>query len=529
MQSVASLIGPWWLLAVQLTEGLNQSENTLKKLMKAANKNPNVKKMGNDKTNWEVFKEYRAVHSKIRRKAKREYFDNKFREVKHDSRATWNLLNKFTCHKRTNNKIKELKIGNKMVTSNQEIANAFNEFYSNVGALQAATIPITQVDPISFLKTDNVNSMFLYPTTREEIDEACKNLAKKKSKGPDKIPTYLILKSHDILMTPIIDCINSSFAQGSFPRIMKQAEVIPLYKKKDRDDPTNYRPVSLLNSISKIIEKVIYYRLYDFMAHNMYDNQFGFRGGHSTLDLMILTIEEIITELDTKGHAIPLYFDLGKAFDTLDTSILLTKLEKYGVRGVALNLIRSYLTDRSQYVSVNGENSEPLPVTIGVPQGSILGPLLFIIYINDIANAAEDVVIACYADDTSAVVGAQSPRENIQKAKITLAKLGEWFSANKLSLSPTKCKYALMSKNLKTATWKTDLEIYGKKLTEIRENTSSEDNPLVGLKVNEHLSYKIHVKFVAGKLRLGMFAIRANKHLPNSAKKTYTLHVYTAT
>ena len=89
---------------------------------------------------------------------------------------------------------------------------------------------------------------------------------------------------------------------------MKQAEVIPLYKKKNRDDPTNYRPVSLLNSISKIIEKVIYYRLYDFMAHNMYDNQFGFRGGHSTLDLMILTIEEIIMELDTNGHAIPLYF-----------------------------------------------------------------------------------------------------------------------------------------------------------------------------------------------------------------------------
>ena len=133
------------------------------------------------------------------------------------------------------------------------------------------------------------------------------------------------------------------------------------------------------------------------------------------------------------------------------------------------------------------------------------------------------MVIACYADDTSAVVGAQSPRENIQKAKITLAKLGEWFSANKLSLSPTKCKYALMSKNLKTATWKTDLEIYGKKLTEIRENTSSEDNPLVGLKVNEHLSYKIHVRFVAGKLRSGMFALRANKHLPNSAKKNHIL------
>merc|ERR1712020_541287 len=124
--------------------------------------------------------------------------------------------------------------------------------------------------------------------------------------------------------------------------------------------------------------------------------------------------------------------------------MLLAKLEKYGIRGVPLQLIKSYLSDRSQYVSVNGVNSDPLPVTIGVPQGP-----LFIIYTNDIPNADRSVTIACYADDTSAVVGSEAPRCNISKAKETLAKLGEWFSSNKLSLSPSKCKYALRSKNLK--------------------------------------------------------------------------------
>ena len=247
--------------------------------------------------------------------------------------------------------------------------------------------------------------MFLHPTDKDEIDKVCKLLAKKKSKGPDKLPAFMAINAKDAIMIPLVDCINSSFLSGTFPNNMKQAEVIPLYKKKERDNPTNYRPVSLLNALSKIIEKVVYLRLYDFMANTMFANQFGFRSGHATLDLMVLTIEEIITELDTKGHALPLFFDLGKAFDTLDTNILLAKLERYGVRGTPLQLIRSYLSDRSQYVSVNGVNSDPLPVTIGVPQGSILGPLLFIIYTNDIPNADRSVTIACYADDTSAVVG----------------------------------------------------------------------------------------------------------------------------
>ena len=255
------------------------------------------------------------------------------------------------------------------------------------------------------------------------------------------------------------------------------------------------------------------------MGDKLYGNQFGFRENHSTVDLMIMTIENICRQLDEDGYSIPLYFDLGKAFDTLPHSNLLHKLEYYGIRGIALDLIRSYLSNRTQMVTVNGKSSGKASIDIGVPQGSILGPLLFIIYINDIQKAAPEAIIGCYADDTTAIIPGKSPQSNIDAARETLNKLGEWFAANKLSLSPTKCKFALMSRNLRTPSWSTELEIYGKKLTEIKKDSESSSNPLVGLLVTENLSYVEHTKMLAGKLRSGIYALKANRHLPNIARK----------
>ena len=349
--------------------------------------------------------------------------------------------------------------------------------------------------------------------------KTCTKLAKKKSKGPDTIPTNILLNCMPELKDVLSDCINSSFTTGTFPKCLKSANVVPLYKKKDRTDPTNYRPVSLLNSLSKVIEKVIYNRIYQFMDDKLCWNQFGFRPNHSTTDLMIFTVENICQQLDKRGFSIPLYFDLGKAFDTLPHTTLLQKLSYYGIRGIALELMTSYLSDRSQTVIVNNTSSQPAKIDIGVPQGSILGPLLFIIYINDIQKAAPEAIIGCYADDTTAIIPGETLQATITLSKKTLGRLGDWFSANKLSLSPTKCKYALMNKNRKTSTTRTTLEIYGKHLTEIREHTDSPNNPLVGLLMTEQLSYTEHTKTLAGKLRSGIYALKANWSLPNIAKK----------
>ena len=504
---------PW------ITEGLRTSERTLAKLMKEAYANPNSIAIDQTSNNWEVFKTYGNVHSKLRRAAKRKYYNQAFNEVKHDAKKTWELISKFTKTKKENNNIKELIENGVRLKQNKEIAECFNRFYSKVGTTQAATIPHTETSPLDFLTDDHQGSIFLGPCTGEEIKETCSKLAKKKSKGPDSIPTNMILSCTNELQEILAECINASFSSGTFPKCLKQANVVPLYKKKARTDPTNYRPVSLLNSLSKVIEKVIYRRIYQFMDDKLCWNQFGFRPNHSTTDLMIFTIENICRQLNHSGFSIPLYFDLGKAFDTLPHSTLLRKLEYYGIRGVANDLMLSYLSGRSQTVIVNNTSSSPANIDIGVPQGSILGPLLFIIYINDIQKAAPEATIGCYADDTTAIIPGDSPQDNISRAKETLNKLGDWFSANKLSLSPTKCKYALMSKNRKTATWNTRLEIYGKNLTEIRKDTDSSSNPLVGLLMTERLSYDEHTKTLAGKLRSGIYALKANRHLPSIAKK----------
>ena len=504
---------PW------ITEGLRNSETTLSKLMRKANKRPNIIEAEHTLSNWDLFRQYRKAHSKIRRAAKRKYYDTAFNEVKHDAKKTWELISKFTKTKKENNTINELIVNGIKLKQNAEIAECFNQFYSKVGETQAATIPNTNTSPRDFLTDDHQGSIFLGPCTPEEVQKICSKLAKKKSKGPDSIPTNMIISSMNELKDILSDCINCTFSTGIFPACLKKANVVPLYKKKARTDPTNYRPVSLLNSLSKVIEKVIYTRIYQYMDDKLCWNQFGFRPNHSTTDLMIFTVENICRQLDQKGYSIPLYFDLGKAFDTLPHSTLLQKLEYYGIRGVALDLMTSYLSERSQTVIVNNTSSPQAEINIGVPQGSILGPLLFIIYINDIQKAAPNAIIGCYADDTTAIIPGDSAQENIVTAKDTLCKLGDWFSANKLSLSPSKCKYALMNKNRQSATWTTTLEIYGKHLTEIRMNTESPNNPLVGLLMTEKLSYDEHTKALAGKLRSGIFALKSNRHLPNIAKK----------
>ena len=270
-----------------------------------------------------------------------------------------------------------------------------------------------------------------------------------------------------VIYVPIAILVNLSLSQGTVPDAMKLAKVVPIYKAKSKEIFTNYRPISLLSNISKIMEKVVHKRLYSFlMTHDiLYRNQFGFRSKHSTVDAVTKFTSDVLKSLDMKQHCLGVFLDLSKAFDTINQNILLQKLAHYGIRGNALNWFESYLADRQQYVCYKGIKSETCSVQYGVPQGSVLGPILFILYTNDIPYSITHGQTVLFADDTT-VYYRGNWQQLYERAKNDLLCFSDWFRANKLSVNASKTKYMMFSGS-NTANDRDTLSINGVELEQV--------------------------------------------------------------
>ena len=227
---------------------------------------------------------------------------------------------------------------------------------------------------------------------------------------------------------------------GVVPLKMKIAKVVPIFKKGDALILNNYRPISLLNSFSKILEKLMYTRTIIFLMNaNILSNfQFGFREKHTTTHAILHLVDKISSALEARMHTVGVFLDYSKAFDTVNHYILIDKLCHYGVRGIALDWFRSYLTNRKQFVSLNGIDSDMRDVTCGVPQGSLLGPLLFIVYINDFQLSAKKLSFILFADDSSVFFSHRNPQTLLQTVNSELTNATLWIQANKLSLNLKK-------------------------------------------------------------------------------------------
>ena len=374
----------------------------------------------------------------------------------------------------------------------------------------------TAQDVYSFMCDPIDKSMFVEPVFEQEIISIVKNCKSKSSSDCYGLNMKVLKQVIDNIVKPFTYICNQSFYEGVFPDKLKIAKVVPLFKSGEKCKFTNYRPVSLLPQFSKVLEKLYCNRLNKFIKHHnvLVDSQYGFRNEHSTSLALIDLIEELTNSIDDKKITIGIFIDLKKAFDTINHELLLHKLERYGIRGTALSWLSSYLNNRKQYVSYNGTSSSSLDISCGVPQGSILGPVLFILYINDLCNVSQFLKFVLFADDTNLFASGNNMHDLCERINQELIKVNIWFKINKLSLNLSKTNFILFTKR-NVADSQLKINIEGVVITRVYECK------FLGVIIDSKLNWHSHCALVKNKLlKCNAILMKASMFLNSIAMRT---------
>lgn len=456
------------------------------------------------------FKEqFKIVNEEYRQLLSSTYINNNDQLVlkaKNKSKAMWNVINNSLGKSKKNNLQIEIEENGKIMNPT-ECAEIFNNFFISASKNIAANMS-KDVDH-QFLGSclkPSTNSLFLRALTEEDVLDLINKLKNSNSSGVDEISNTLLKTIGVYIVHPLTYIINLSLEQGTYPEKLKISNVIPLFKKGDPNLVINYRGISLSPSLSKLFESAINTQLINFlMVNNMLSqSQHGFTKQKSIDTALSIFVNEIVSALDKSEVAMGLFVDFSKAFDCVNHSLLLAKLEKYGVRGVAYEWFNSYLSNRFQKVKFKDSFSSLTAVDTGVPQGSILGPTLFIIFINDMLFHLEHPLctIVSYADDTNILIRCKNISDAENCAVLMYAKINNWVENNKLCINHEKTAVIVFKTSQSSLSVNDGIVLDGKTNIDYSRNSK-----MLGLRIDCHLKWSNHIQDVCTKLSKICYAL----------------------
>ena len=473
-----------------------------------------------------TFKRYRNFCTNLLRKLKNQYNRKKIEDSTKNSKHLWSAINDITHYKAP-------KTSNTSLLDQSEhrlnSLNKINRFFTSIGRTLAEDISAHSNQPYC---TPNINTSFvLLDSDPHEAKSIFMSLDSNSASGWDGIPTKLLKCCKDLFAPIISHLTNLCFKTGEFPQALKRSVVTPVHKGGDTSDVNNYRPISVLTGISKVLEKLLNKRLVSYLIKNeiLSSCQYGFRRDLSTQDAVIDLTNHIVNEVDNGYKCIAVFIDLKKAFDTVSIPILVKRLEGIGIRGLAINLFKSYLTGRKQAVKIDNYKSSEEGVTFGVPQGSVLGPTLFLVYINELCklgNGARRVF--CYADDTAIVFSGRTWEAARSAAESGLSVVKQWLNSNLLTLNIGKTNYMCFTPSQRSQP-ESDLRIA---IHECYHPTNHCTCPRIqkvastkylGILIDQTLSWHSHIELVISRIRKLKWIFKSLRHVMTSTllKKIY--------